>query len=45
MVAKLTFVGRQQDLARRDRYLDAVIADGTGRLLSVRGRRQAANPG
>src|ERR1700724_1326657 len=40
-MARSPFVGRQQDLARLDRHLDAVIGDGTGRLLSVRGRRQA----
>lgn len=35
------FIGRERDLARLQRHLDAVTADGRGRLLSVRGRRQA----
>jgi AAA+ ATPase superfamily predicted ATPase len=34
------FVGRKVDLARLQGHLDAVEADGTGRLLSIRGRRQ-----
>ncbi|MGH4013810.1 MAG: AAA family ATPase [Pseudonocardiaceae bacterium] len=41
MTSKRAFVGRQQDLRRLQRHLDAVINDGGGRLLSVRGRRQA----
>ncbi|MGQ0777806.1 MAG: ATP-binding protein [Pseudonocardiales bacterium] len=41
MVRRRTFVGRQQDLGRLQRHLDAVVDDGVGRLLSVRGRRQA----
>jgi len=40
-VTKRVFVGRQQDLGRLQRHLDAVVHDGGGRLLSVRGRRQA----
>ncbi|MGH8933988.1 MAG: ATP-binding protein [Egibacteraceae bacterium] len=35
------FVGRRADLDRLQRHLDAVVATGRGRLLSVRGRRQA----
>jgi AAA+ ATPase superfamily predicted ATPase len=35
------FIGRERDMARLQRHLDAVIDDGRGRLLSVRGRRQA----
>ena len=38
---KMPFIGRRQDLARLQGHLDAVVADGRGRLLSVRGRRQA----
>lgn len=41
MVGRRAFVGRQQDLERLQRHLNAVIDDGVGRLLSVRGRRQA----
>ncbi len=41
MVSKRAFVGRQQELRRLQRHLDAVVNDGVGRLLSVRGRRQA----
>ncbi|HWM06389.1 MAG TPA: ATP-binding protein, partial [Actinophytocola sp.] len=41
MAGKRAFVGRQQDLGRLQRHLDAVLNDGVGRLLSVRGRRQA----
>lgn len=40
MVGRRAFVGRQQDLGRLRRHLDAVVNDGAGRLLSVRGRRQ-----
>jgi AAA+ ATPase superfamily predicted ATPase len=40
VVGKRSFVGRQQDLGRLQRHLDAVVNDGVGRLLSVRGRRQ-----
>lgn len=35
------FVGRRHDLDRLQRHLDAVVHDGRGRLLSVRGRRQS----
>jgi len=35
------FVGRAEDLRRLQGHLEAVIADGAGRMLSVRGRRQA----
>jgi hypothetical protein len=35
------FVGRKGDLERLKQHLDAVRADGRGRLLGVRGRRQA----
>ena len=35
------FVGRTHDLGRLTQHLDAVASDGRGRLLSVRGRRQA----
>ncbi|MGH3832843.1 MAG: ATP-binding protein [Pseudonocardiaceae bacterium] len=41
MTSKRVFVGRQQDLGRLRCHLDAVVNDGAGRLLSVRGRRQA----
>ncbi|MGQ0719555.1 MAG: ATP-binding protein [Pseudonocardiales bacterium] len=41
MTGKRAFVGRQPDLRRLQRHLDAVVNDGVGRLLSVRGRRQA----
>jgi len=41
VASKRAFVGRQQDLGRLQRHLDAVVNDGVGRLLSVRGRRQA----
>ncbi len=41
MAGKGAFVGRQQDLGRLQRHLDAVVNDGVGRLLSVRGRRQS----
>ncbi|MGH3932145.1 MAG: ATP-binding protein [Pseudonocardiaceae bacterium] len=41
MAGKRAFVGRRQDLGRLQRHLDAVVNDGVGRLLSVRGRRQA----
>jgi len=37
----LPFVGRREDLIRLQRHLDAVVTRGSGRLLSVRGRRQA----
>jgi AAA+ ATPase superfamily predicted ATPase len=35
------FIGRERDMARLQRHLDAVTEDGQGRLLSIRGRRQA----
>lgn len=35
------FIGRNRDMQRLWRHLDAVTADGQGRLLSIRGRRQA----
>jgi uncharacterized protein len=35
------FIGRERDMARLQQHLDAVIEDGRGRLLSIRGRRQA----
>ncbi|MGH9185601.1 MAG: ATP-binding protein [Acidimicrobiales bacterium] len=35
------FVGRQRDLERLQHHLDVAVSDGRGRLLSVRGRRQA----
>jgi uncharacterized protein len=35
------FIGRERDMTRLQRHLDAVIEDGQGRLLSIRGRRQA----
>jgi AAA+ ATPase superfamily predicted ATPase len=35
------FIGRGRDMSRLQRHLDAVNADGRGRLLSIRGRRQA----
>src|ERR1700738_1895896 len=35
------FVGRVEDLGRLRSHLDAVIAASAGRMLSVRGRRQA----
>lgn len=35
------FIGRERDMARLQRHLDAVAEDGQGRLLSIRGRRQA----
>jgi uncharacterized protein len=41
VAGKRAFVGRQQDLGRLQRHLDAVVDGGVGRLLSVRGRRQA----
>lgn len=41
MASKRAFVGRQQDLGRLQRHLGIVVNDGMGRLLSVRGRRQA----
>ncbi len=41
MVSKRAFVGRQLDLGQLQRHLDAVVHDGVGRLISVRGRRQA----
>lgn len=36
----MDFVGRKDDLARLDVHLQAVRETGTGRLVSVRGRRQ-----
>jgi AAA+ ATPase superfamily predicted ATPase len=41
MASQRHFIGRGRDLARLQRQLDVVIADGRGRLLSIRGRRQA----
>jgi len=41
MNAESSFVGRKTEMARLQRHLDAVRADGQGRLLSIRGRRQA----
>src|SRR5690348_2392124 len=42
MPAPRHFIGRHRDLQRLQRHLDAVTADGNhGRLLSIRGRRQA----
>ena len=41
MPAFRQFIGRQSDLQRLRRHLDAVTMDGRGRLLSIRGRRQA----
>jgi len=35
------FIGRHGDLQRLRRHLEAVTVDGRGRLLSIRGRRQA----
>jgi uncharacterized protein len=35
------FIGRNRDMQRIWNHLDAVCADGQGRLLSIRGRRQA----
>lgn len=35
------FIGRHRDVQRLWRHLDAVRIDGHGRLLSIRGRRQA----
>ena len=35
------FIGRHRDMQRLWRHLDAVTVDGHGRLLSIRGRRQA----
>lgn len=35
------FIGRNRDMQRLWRHLDAVQMDGHGRLLSIRGRRQA----
>jgi hypothetical protein len=35
------FIGRERDIARLQRHLDAVVGEGQGRLLSIRGRRQA----
>src|SRR5262245_5806106 len=35
------FIGRERDMNRLQRHLDAVAGDGQGRLLGVRGRRQA----
>jgi uncharacterized protein len=35
------FIGRHRDMQRLWRHLDAVAFDGHGRLLSIRGRRQA----
>jgi AAA+ ATPase superfamily predicted ATPase len=41
MPALRHFIGRHRDLQRLGRHLDAVTTDGQGRLLSIRGRRQA----
>lgn len=41
MTSSRHFIGRERDLARLQRHLDAVTADDRGRLVSVRGRRQA----
>jgi uncharacterized protein len=41
MPAPRQFVGRHRDLQRLRRHLEAVTVDGRGRLLSIRGRRQA----
>lgn len=41
MSAAQPFVGRKGELDRLQHHLDAVQSDGQGRLLSVRGRRQA----
>lgn len=41
MASPRRFIGRDRDLARLQRHTDAVAADGQGRLLSIRGRRQA----
>jgi uncharacterized protein len=41
MAVQRHFIGRERDLARLQRHLDAVTEDGRGRLLSIRGRRQA----
>ncbi|MPZ19738.1 MAG: ATPase [Luteitalea sp.] len=38
---KRRFVGRKADLERLERHLRIVIREGNGRLISVRGRRQA----
>src|ERR1700730_5690036 len=35
------FIGRERDMSRLQRHLEAVTGDGQGRLLSIRGRRQA----
>jgi AAA+ ATPase superfamily predicted ATPase len=41
MAVQRHFIGRERDMARLQRHLDAVTEDGRGRLLSIRGRRQA----
>src|ERR1700729_230448 len=41
MAFPLHFIGRDRDMARLQRHLDTVTEDGHGRLLSIRGRRQA----
>jgi len=41
MAFPLHFIGRDRDMARLQRQLDTVTEDGHGRLLSIRGRRQA----
>src|ERR1700742_4561763 len=41
MAAPRHFIGRERDMTRLQRHLDAVTSDGQGRLLSIRGRRQA----
>jgi hypothetical protein len=41
MTFPLHFIGRDRDMARLQRQLDTVTEDGHGRLLSIRGRRQA----
>lgn len=41
MASLRDFIGREHDISRLQRHLDAVSEDGHGRLLSIRGRRQA----
>ncbi|WP_246115497.1 ATP-binding protein [Trebonia kvetii] len=41
MASMRRFTGRSRDMQRLRRHLDSVTRDGQGRLLSVRGRRQA----
>jgi hypothetical protein len=35
------FIGRERDMSQLQQHLDTVTSDGQGRLLSIRGRRQA----